>query len=103
MRYYVGLGLISAVTAVILGGLQLAQWWGNVDISISLRALNQQIAPAAVYCPSMYYPNDSIVECGIQGPHSRTVIDMRVTASGIDFADSAIADRLIDDLTKELQ
>lgn len=99
MRYYLGLGILSGILVLFLGGIQLVQWWGKVDISISLRALNQQVAPAAVSCPSFYYPSNTLVECLLEGTEGRTTIDMRVTDTGIQFDDQIRANRLMASLT----
>lgn len=99
MRYYLGLGIVIGVLIVALGGIQLVQWWGKVDISVSLRALNQQVAPAAVSCSSFYYPRNILVECLLEGTEGRTTIDMRVTDTGIEFDDQIGANKLMASLT----
>lgn len=102
MRYYVGLAVVTAGLAVVLGGIQLFQWWGNADVSISLRYLNQQIAPAAVSCPTIYYPRGATEDCLLEGPYGRTSVAMLISDGGIAFADPTSAELLLDDVRGDL-
>jgi hypothetical protein len=98
-RYYVGLVTITAILALVLGGIQLFQWWGNVDTTIDLRSLNQRIAPAAVACPAAYYPQDAVIECMMEGDKGRSPVNLKVLSTGLEFEDEGSAENLIAALT----
>lgn len=103
MRYYIGLGAVLAAATLILGGVQLVAWWGNVDVTIPIKELNQQIAPAALSCPDPYYPQDSEVECVIEGDLGRLPVSIRVEGSGVTFTAPAAAEEVIAEVTGRLQ
>lgn len=84
MRYYGLLALGACALACVLGSLQLIRWWGNEDITILLKTLNQQIAPAAIFCPDAYYPVNSTVTCELEGPEGRGSVSLHVLASAIE-------------------
>ena len=95
LRYYVWLAATALGLAAILGAVQLIQWWGNVDITVSLRTLNQAIAPASIACPRAYYPADSIAVCELNSNKVRGPVRLEVSGTGVTFVDQKRLEELI--------
>ena len=68
----------------------------GVDILISLKELNQKIAPAALSCPEWSYPAGSTPVCRLEGPAGITNVQVIVSESGIEFANVESAEQSLD-------
>lgn len=89
MRYYTGLVMVVLVLGMVLGGMQLAAWGGKEDISIALKTLNQDIAPAAISCPQVYYKLNSEITCRLEGSAGSLPIEMIVVPGGVKASNTA--------------
>ena len=98
MRYYVGLFSFLLILSLALGLVQVTQWWGKVDTTISLKELNQRIAPIAISCPKPYYPKGTEVVCLVEAPTARSSVVMAVSEDAIDFRDPESAQTLMGSL-----
>ena len=74
----------------------------GTDILISLKETNQRIAPAALSCPEWSYPAGSVVECTLESGNKRTPVQVKVTETGVVFADDADASDAIDYVLGEI-
>ena len=61
----------------------------GTDILISLKETNQRIAPAVLSCPEWSYPAGSAVECTLESGVRKIPVQVKVTETGIAFAEDA--------------
>ena len=92
-RYTIMAGALVVLLAVVILLRPQAQ---GVDILISLKELNQEIAPAALSCPEWSYPAGSTPLCRLEGPGGITNVEVIIGESGIEFANVESAERSLD-------
>jgi hypothetical protein len=73
----------------------------GVDILISLKEVNQRIAPAALSCPEWSYPEGATVTCTLESATDYSDVEMIIGSDGIKFLDERAAQEAIDGLLDE--
>ena len=93
--------MTATLVALLLVVLVLRPKPDGVDILISLKETNQQIAPAALSCPEWSYPEGSTQVCQVEGPGGRAEVEVAIIETGVSFADPSQAAQVLAEVSAE--